>query len=304
MNPQNTKFAILITTKNRLEDLMATLLKIDYLLLRDDVTCTICDDGSTDGTSNFIQANYPKIQLVRNEKSKGYIYNRNLMLKQTKSEYAISFDDDSCFISENPLQLIEDYFNENPNCGLIAFRIFWSKTMPESTATIDLPQRVRGFVGCAHVWRMSAWNQIPAYPTWFIFYGEEDFASYQLFKKNIEVHYLPSVLVHHRVDLRARKLEADYMIRLRSSLRSGWFLYFLFFPVIKIPRLMAYSIWMQIKLKVVKGDFKAFLALTLALKDLMLSIPIILKNSNRLTRSEYHAFRKLEDVKVYWRPEK
>ena len=230
MNPQTIKFSILITTKNRLEDLTATLLKIDHLLLRDDVVCMICDDGSTDGTSDFIQTNYPEIQLIRNEKSKGYIYNRNLMLKQTKSEYAISFDDDSCFISENPLQYIEDYFNTHPNCGLIAFRIFWSKAMPESTTTSDIPQRVRGFVGCAHVWRMSAWNQIPAYPTWFVFYGEEDFASYQLFKKNIEVHYLPSVLVHHRVDLRARKLEADYMIRLRSSLRSGWYLYFLFFP--------------------------------------------------------------------------
>ena len=67
---------------------------------------------------------------------------------------------------------------------------------------------------------------------------------------------------------------------------------------------MAYSIWMQVKLKVVKGDFKAFQALTLALKDLILSIPIIVKNTNRLTSSEYNAFRKLEDVKVYWRPEK
>jgi glycosyltransferase involved in cell wall biosynthesis len=304
MNSRNIKFTILITTKNRLEDLTVTLLKIDHLLLRDDVACTICDDGSTDGTSDFIKANYPNIQLIRNEKSKGYIYNRNLMLKQTKSEYAISFDDDSCFISENPLQLIEDYFNLHPNCGLIAFRIFWSKTMPESTATSDLPQRVRGFVGCAHVWRMSAWNQIPAYPTWFVFYGEEDFASYQLFKKNIEVHYLPSVLVHHRVDLRARKLQADYMIRLKCSLRSSWSLFLLFFPLTKIPRLLLYTIWVQIKLKVLKGDFKVLQAIILAIIDVLCSIPKIVKHSNRLTMSEYDSFQKLEEVKVYWRPEK
>ena len=55
MNPQNIKFTILITTKNRLEDLIVTLLKINYLLLRDDVACTICDDGSTDGTSSILE---------------------------------------------------------------------------------------------------------------------------------------------------------------------------------------------------------------------------------------------------------
>lgn len=304
INLQTIKFTILITTKNRLDDLTSTLLQINHLLVRDDVACIICDDGSTDGTSDFIQSNYPEIKLIQHTKSKGYIYSRNLMLKQTVSDYAISFDDDSCFISENPLQLIEDYFNAHPSCGLIAFRIFWNKSAPDSTTSSAISQRVKGFVGCAHVWRMSAWNAIPDYPTWFVFYGEEDFASYQLFKKNIEIHYLPSVLVHHRVDLKARKSNADYMIRLKRSLRSGWYLYFLFFPLIKIPRMLAYSIWMQLKLKVFKGDFKALQAIVLALFDLIISFPKILKHSNRLSMSEYKAYDKLENVKLYWKPEK
>ena len=41
------KFAILITTKNRLEDLIFTLDRINGLLLRHDLECIICDDGST-----------------------------------------------------------------------------------------------------------------------------------------------------------------------------------------------------------------------------------------------------------------
>jgi len=202
------------------------------------------------------------------------------------------------------LQFIDDYFHANPSCGLIAFRIFWSKTIPESTVSKDISQRVKSFVGCAHVWRMTAWNTIPDYPNWFVFYGEEDFASYQLFKKNIEIHYLPSVLVHHRVDLKARKFNADYKIRLQRSLRSGWYLYFLFLPSIKIPRMMAYSIWMQLKLKVFKGDFKALQAIVLALFDLIISFPKILMHTNRLSMSEYEAYDKLENVKLYWKPEK
>lgn len=268
------------------------------------MTCIICDDGSTDGTSRFLVETYPDIHLIRNEKSKGLIYSRNKLLSLTKSTFAISIDDDLHFITENPLQHIEDYFNTHPECGLIGFRIFWSTSNPTSTETRDVPHRMRSFAGGAHCWRMSAWKQIPDYPSWFIFHGEEDFAAYEMFKKNLEIHYLPSVLVHHRVDLKERKKHADYTVRLRRSLRSGWYLYFLFFPLVKIPRLLAYSIWMQLKLKVFKGDFKALQALTQAGLDLIVTSPKLFRYSNRLTLKEYSEFSELENIKLYWKPEK
>jgi len=303
MSTPPKKFTILITTKNRLEDLKFTLQKINSLLERDDVSCIICDDGSTDETSTYIQSHHSKIHLIRNEISQGLIYSRNKLLSLTKSEFAISIDDDLHFITENPLELIENHFHENPKCGLIGFRIFWSTSQPSSTDTKEQTLRMKSFAGGAHVWRMSAWHQIPEYPSWFIFHGEEDFAAYELFKKDIEIHYLPSVLVHHRVDLKVRKTQADYTLRLRRSLRSGWNLYFLFFPLKTIPRLLAYSVWMQLKLKVFKGDFKALKAIIQAGFDVILFTPKIIKHSNRLTSSEYAAFQKLENIKLYWKPE-
>ncbi len=301
MNPKT--FTILITTKNRLNDLRYTLVKIDHLLKKEHVSCMICDDGSTDGTSDFIKADYPDIHLIRNEKSKGLIYSRNRLMGLVQSEFAISIDDDLHFITAQPLESIEEHFQSNPQCGLIGFRIFWSTSEPSDTDTVDQPLRMKSFAGGANVWRMSAWHKIPDYPAWFIFHGEEDFAAYELFKKNIEIHYLPAVLVHHRVDLKARKKEADYMIRLRRSLRSGWNLYFLFYPIKSIPRLIAYSIWMQLKLKVFKGDLKALQAIVLAMADVVYFIPKIFRNSNRLTAQEYAEFQKLDNVKLYWKPE-
>jgi glycosyltransferase involved in cell wall biosynthesis len=296
------KFTILITTKNRRPDLIFTLDKIKDLLAREDVNCIICDDGSTDGTSDLLKANYPTIHLIRNENSKGLIYSRNKLLSLTQSEFAISIDDDLHFITENPLEYIENHFKQHPECGLVGFRIFWSTAIPSSTDTEEKPLRMKSFAGGAHAWRMKAWHQIPEYPSWFIFHGEEDFAAYEMFQKNIEIHYLPSVLVHHRVDLKERKKNADYTVRLRRSLRSGWYLYFLFLPLHKIPRLMAYSIWMQLKLKVFKGDFRALKALTQAFFDLIFSFPKIVKHSNRLTAKDYAAYQELEDIKLYWKP--
>jgi GT2 family glycosyltransferase len=299
----NATFSILITTKNRLTDLIFTLKKIQYLLDRKDVVCLICDDGSTDGTALYLQTNYPEIQLIQNPKSRGLIYSRNRLMNMVATDFAISLDDDAHFVNKNSLESIRNYFEENVHCGLLALRIFWGLDEPNSIFSNEKPHRVQGFVGCAHVWRMKAWRDIPNYPEWFVFYGEEEFASYQLFKKNWEIHYLPEVLVNHRVNVKSRKNNADYTIRLRRSLRSGWYLFFLFYPLKTIPRKMVYSLWIQFKIKVFKGDFKALLAIGLALCDLVWNIPKIMKNSNRLTQKEYESYNQLPETKLYWQPE-
>ncbi|MDI5950691.1 glycosyltransferase family 2 protein [Flavobacterium yafengii] len=296
-------FSILITTKNRLTDLAFTLNKIKYFLTEDSVECVVFDDGSTDGTYEYVKENFPKVKLHRNAISKGYIFCRNKMLNETKTDYAISLDDDAHFVTEKPLETIQKYFEENANCGLVALRIFWGLEEPVTVLTRENPNQVQGFVGCAHVWRMKAWRDIPHYPEWFVFYGEESFASYQLFKKNWEVHYLPEVLVNHRVNVKSRRNNSDYGIRLRRSLRSGWYLYFLFYPIILIPKKMGYSIWIQLKLKVFKGDFIALKAIILAIFDLVWAIPKIIRDSNRLSSQEYEAYHKIPNTKIYWQPE-
>ena len=102
-------YSILISTKNRKVDLAYTLKEIQYLIERPDVECVIFDDGSTDGTSQMIEENFPKIHLRRNETSKGYLFCRNKMLNNTQSEFAISLDDDAHFLSKNPLELIQNH---------------------------------------------------------------------------------------------------------------------------------------------------------------------------------------------------
>lgn len=296
------KFSILITTKNRLEDLQLTLQKIAHLLQREDVECIVYDDGSTDNTSKFLEENYPNIQLLTNEKSKGLIHNRNYLLNHCKGNYAISLDDDSNFLTDNCLDVIENHFNSNEKCGVIACRVFWGIEVPTSFFTNQVVERVNGFVGCGHVWNLKAWRSIPNYPEWYFFYGEEDFASLQLLKKGIEIHYVPEILVHHRVNVSARKNDKDYQVRRRRSLRAAWYNYFIFYPISIIPKKIAYSIWQQLKNHTFKGNRKATLAMFQALYDVVIHIPNFIKNSNRLTRQEFQQYCNLPEAKIYWNP--
>lgn len=297
------KFSILITTKNRLEDLKFTLHSLQDFISLDEVECLVCDDASTDGTFDYINENYPQIILFRNEKSMGLIHNRNILLNNCSGDFAISLDDDAHFLSEKVLENIECYFENHPKCGVIACRIFWGKESPVTSATKNKSERVQGFVGCGHVWNLKAWREIPNYPEWFIFYGEEDFASFQLFKKGWEIHYVPQILVQHRVDIKNRRQNKDYAIRLQRSFRSGWYLYIMFYPWSVVPRKMLYTLWVQIKTKVLKGDLKAFKGLVLAQLDVVFNLLKLLRQSNRLTHQEFKEYNNLTATKIYWQPE-
>ena len=303
MKNLNPKFSILITTKNRVDDLKFTLEKINYIIERKDVECIICDDGSTDETFEYLKSKYPKIQLILNPKSKGLIYSRNLLLSKTTAKYAISLDDDLHFITENPLEIIETYFENNELCSVLSFRIFWSKINPITTNSNQIAHRVKSFAGGAHVWKIDSWKKIPNYPDWFIFYGEEDFASYQLFKKKLEVHYLPTLLTHHRVNIVERKKNSDYQLRQRRSLRSGWYLFFMFYPWNVLPRQFIYSLWIQIKNKTFKGDYKATFGILQAIADVIVNLPKLLSQNNRLSKKEYYEYKNLPQTILYWKPE-
>lgn len=299
---KKVKFSILITTKNRLEDLKVTLHELKNLMLLEEVECLIYDDASNDGTFDYVKENFPKIILFRNNVSLGLIHNRNVLLNKCSGDYAISLDDDSNFISENILEKIKKYFEQNSKCGVIACRIFWSKTEPIQKITKEKEQIVQGFVGCGHVWNLKAWKDIPDYPEWFVFYGEEDFAAYHLFLKGWQVHYVPQLLVHHRVDNKNRKKNKDYTIRLRRSLRSGWYLYFMFLPWDLGLKKIGYSIYCQLRFKVLKGDVDALKALLGSVLDLLWNFKRIIKNRTSYTLAQYREFCNLPHTKIYWKP--
>lgn len=66
---------------------------------------------------------------------------------------------------------------------------------------------------------------------------------------------------------------------------------------------MAYSIWQQVKNHTLKGNVKATLGMLQAIGDVVINIPKLIKNSNRLTNQEFKEFTNLPPTKIYWNPE-
>lgn len=94
---QNTtyRFTVIIPTHNRLEYLKETL---DSLSNQDEKNfeVIIIDDGSTDGTWDYLQTWKPLFEftLLKNETSKGPAAARNLGARHAKGGYLIFLDSD------------------------------------------------------------------------------------------------------------------------------------------------------------------------------------------------------------------
>lgn len=291
-----------ITTRNRLEDLKVSLVKNATFIQDERVHTLICVDGSDDGTYDYIKNNFPNIELIENKKSIGLIGSRNRMMSLTKTPFAVSLDDDAHFLSNTNVDTILNHFSTHPDCAVIAFRIYWGKNEMQFIPDQEKAHRVRGFVGCGHAWRMEHWNRIRPYPEWFVFYGEEEFAGYELFKENLEIHYVPEIFIQHRVDVNARKSNKDFLSRNRKAIRSGWYLWLLFVPLKYFPKYWTYSVYTQLRTKVLKGHLKVLIALVLAVFDLLFNIPRLLLFKNRLTELEYEQYLQLIPSKIYWSP--
>ncbi|WP_241234705.1 glycosyltransferase family 2 protein [Nonlabens ponticola] len=271
-------------------------------ILSEELDVVIIDDGSSDGTYEFVKNNYPAIRAFRNQRSLGLMACRNFLLENAKGKYSISLDDDAHILTPEYTKKLLSFFNDNPKCAVAALRIFWSVDEPSRIDTLDKPQQVQSFVGCGHVWNMHAWKEIDPYPEWFEFYGEEDYASYQLFKNGWKVLYYPAILVQHRVDLKQRKKDREnYYSRLGKGIRAGWFLYAMFYPLKPAIRMISYSLWIKLKNDVFKGDLRMLLILISVVKDFIFNCHRFI-NSNRLTMKEYKEFKKIDKAKIYWTP--
>ncbi|MBU3681277.1 MAG: glycosyltransferase [Flavobacterium sp.] len=305
MESSAVTFAILIATKNRCQALCETLHTLADYIANPAVRVVVYDDGSTDGTYQVVKNKFPTVELWRNEISKGYLYCRNQMLNKIEADYLISLDDDAHFLTEGVLESIQRTFDSQPMAGVLAFRIFWSTQKLATTASADVSQVVKSFVGCGHVWRKTAWDALPNYPEWYQFYGEENWAGLRLFQQGFSVYYVPEILVHHRVDLSARAQDkASFSFRYRCSLRADWYTYFMLYPLRKAVYFWMYSVIKQLQKIIRQGQFRIVKPLFWALVDLLRQLPKLAQNRKPLTAEKFSNYQQLNEAKIYWNPEK
>jgi glycosyltransferase involved in cell wall biosynthesis len=180
--------SIVISTKNRKDELREALRSA--FAQTAPVEVVVIDDGSTDGTAELVRQEFPEARLTREERSRGYIVQRNQGARLARAPVIISIDDDAAFPSRDTVaQTLAEL--DHPRVGAVAIPFIDVKKGP------DVRQRAPGdglyvaasYIGTAHALRRDVFLSLGGYRPVLVHQGEE-------------------------ADLCIRMLEAGYVVRL------------------------------------------------------------------------------------------
>jgi hypothetical protein amacA2_05673 len=189
---------------------------------RKDVEVIVVDNGSEDGTCQYLTVNYPQIYLHINDCNKGVAYARNRGLELAQGKKVLFLDNDTV-VNENAISGMEIYLDEHSKVGLCACRLvdsnsqvqdsfkpfpgLWlkiknvlgiTKTNAPDLQTVTSPIEPVYVIGACQMIRREVIERIGLLDE-NIFYGPED-ADYcmRIAAEGWKVVYLPQyTIVHH-----------------------------------------------------------------------------------------------------------
>jgi len=194
--------SVMITTKNRVEDLTRTC-RVLRELNPAPLETLITADGCTDGTVAMLKAEIQKaesrnLKIIVNEVGRGSVASRDRMMREARGDLVLALDDDSYPEHLDCLARFVPLFERRPQLAVLRFPQRTDE-YPETLTQTDFgPARLtRSFANSGAVLRRSSYLQLPGFePRFFHMYEEPDYAL-QCVAAEYEVYYSPVVTIRH-----------------------------------------------------------------------------------------------------------
>jgi GT2 family glycosyltransferase len=212
----NLSICIAVTTKNRKYELFKCISSCIKMSGIDEVL--VMDDGSTDGTYDFIKDHFSTISLHRNLVSLGLINARTKCAHLTKCDIIVSVDDDCIFNDLSTLEEIIPYFSDDsiaavtiPVIDVLKSNDVTQKGIGHLSQTYICSQ----YRGCGHAIRRSIFLELGGYRTDLVRQEEETDLAMRIYNSGyvIRVASCKSPILHYHSAVRNEELITFYQAR-------------------------------------------------------------------------------------------
>jgi GT2 family glycosyltransferase len=188
---------VVIVTKNRKDELQRAL---DSCLAQTAVPAIlVIDDGSVDGTAASVKANYPTVQLVRSEVSRGLIFQRNYAAQIVGTEVIVSLDDDAAFSEPTIIAAILHQFTHD-RIAAIAIPFVNVRSDPklrQSAPDTGAVWVTNEFIGTAYAIKADVFQGVGGFREFFFHQEEEGDLCIRLLEHGYVVRVGSSAPIHH-----------------------------------------------------------------------------------------------------------
>lgn len=212
---------MVITTKNRRQDLLAAVTSAVSQAGEPEVL--VVDDGSTDGTTEMLRTQFPKVVVLRHERSLGYIAGRNRAAGAARGDVIFSIDDDAVFTTPRVLEQTLIAFS-NPRIGAVAIpfiNVRSDNMLRNAAPAAEGIYVVPSYIGTAHAVRRKLFLGLGGYREHLFHQGEESDFGIRLLAAGYVVAIGRSDPIHHFESPRRDTRRMDVYGR-RNDILFGW----------------------------------------------------------------------------------
>lgn len=216
-------FTVMITTRNRREDLHRTLLHLEKLEPPPNEVL-VCADGCTDDTTQMVNTGHGSVTLLANKIGMGSIPSRDRMLRMAGGEWVLSLDDDSYPLAKDFFARAAEIVAAHPEASVFTFpeqRDGGDYASPAKTPNTP-GHYVSAYPNCAALMNRADYLRVGGYPTFFYHSYEEPDYALQLFEHGRAVWFEPSLPIRHHFSSANRNHLRVHLQHARNELWSVW----------------------------------------------------------------------------------
>lgn len=237
-----------IVTYNNISTINDTLKSLFEFTADIDFKLYIVDNGSSDGTVEFIKKNYPQAEIIVAEKNLGFGAGHNKVISMINSKYHVVINPDIVFV-ENTVKKMTDYLEKHDEIGLLSPKICFpngnsqilgkrnpklkylvaSRLRGDSPGkllreyamldeNLDEPVEIENATGCFMIFRTSVLKKINGFDERYFMYFEDSDITREINKISKAVYY-PDAVINHVWGRESKRNLKLMLIHIQSMLK-------------------------------------------------------------------------------------